>query len=279
MFIRLQKYGFKVNAQKCLLGKSSVSFFGVIISDEGIKPDPEKIKCLVNSPPPSSKAELQSFLGLCTFLSRFIPKFSKKNADLRTLLKNKVPYQWGKKQENAFNALKQEITSETVVSYFDPEKPCTLWVDASDYTIGGILLQPDGDDFKPVCYVSRSLNQHELKYSPTEKEALGLVWCIEKLHVYLYHINFEVIVDHQPLKFIFNNSNRNSPRIERWQMKLQGYSFNVIYKQGNKNIADFISRIRNNEPSTDSETTKLYVNFVTNNAVPLSMSIEEIRKA
>ena len=62
----------------------------------------------------------------------------------------------------------------------------------------------------------------------TEKEALGLVWGIDKLHLYLYHTNFEMIVDHMPLNFIFDTKNCPSARVERWQMKLQRYSFNVI---------------------------------------------------
>ena len=107
-------------------------------------------------------------------------------------------------------------------------------------------MQPDNEgNGKPICYVSRSLSETEQKYSITEKEALAVVWCVEKLHLYLYHRYFDIIVDHHPLQFIFKNRNRASPRIERWQMKLQGYRYNITYKQGKKNIADFISRIKN----------------------------------
>ena len=125
------------------------------------------------------------------------------------------------------------------------------------------------------------MNKYEIKYSPTEKEALGLIWAVEKLHLYLYHADFDVIVDHQPLKFIFNTTGRSSPRIERWQMKLQGYSFHVTYKQGKRNIADFLSRIRNNTPTKENfkSNTNCHVNFVVKNAVPLSMSIEQIKQA
>ena len=140
-------------------------------------------------------------------------------------------------------------------------------------------MQPDSaGDLKPVSYTSRSLNPHERKYSPTEKEALRLVWSIEKFHLYLSHSQFQVIVDHQPLKFIFNSRSKYSPRIERWQMKLQAYTFDLMYKQGRSNIADFISRIRNNEQTKDAESTQLYLNFVTTNAVPLALSLDKIRE-
>jgi len=81
LFNCLREHGFKVNAPKCIIGKHSVSFFR-IIADHGVKPDPEKVKCLANASAPTNKAELQSFLGLCTFLSRFIPCFFRKNHQL-----------------------------------------------------------------------------------------------------------------------------------------------------------------------------------------------------
>ena len=68
LFNRLREHGFKVNGQKCIIGKPSISFFGIVVTDQGVKPDPEKVKCLANASAPTSKAELQSFLGLCTFL-------------------------------------------------------------------------------------------------------------------------------------------------------------------------------------------------------------------
>ena len=176
--------------------------------------------------------------------------------------------------------MRTELTTESVVSFFDPSKTSTVWVDASNYAVGGILLQPDDDGHpRPVCYVSRALSETEQKYSVTEKEALGLVFCIDKWHVYLYHTEFDVIVDHNPLKFIFKTRTRASPRIERWQMKLQSYRFNIMYKQGSDNIADFMSRIRNNPRTDESHETREYTNFIVNNSVPYSMTLNEIRTA
>ena len=90
---------------------------------------------------------------------------------------------------------------------------------------------------------------------------MALIWIVEKLHIYLYHREFQAIVDHHPLKFIFQTRNRVSPRIERWQLKLQEYKSEIVYKQGSKNIADFLSRIRNTPEISDQNTNK-YVNFV-----------------
>ena len=117
LFYRLQKYGFKINGSKCILGKSSISFFGVILSAEGVKPDPDKVDCLYNAPAPVNQGELKSFLGLCTFMSLFIPNYSDKTAPLRELIKKNVQFKWGESQENAFKVLKTELSCNSVVSY------------------------------------------------------------------------------------------------------------------------------------------------------------------
>ena len=202
------------------IGRSSVSFFGLILSDDGILPYPENVACLSNANAPTTVSELKSFLGLCTYMSRFIQKFSEKPSLLCELTKKNSKFIWTEHREYAFNLLKTELTTESVVSFFEPRKLSTVWVDASNYAVGGILLQPDDDGHpRPVCYI-RALSETEQKYSVTEKEALRLVFCIEKWHVYLYHTEFDVIVDHNPL---FHIRTRESTRIERWQMKLQRF--------------------------------------------------------
>ena len=81
LFYRLQKYGFKINGPKCILGKSIISFFGIILSAEGVKPDLDKVDCLYNAPALLNQGELKSLLDLCTFMSRFIPNYSEKTVN------------------------------------------------------------------------------------------------------------------------------------------------------------------------------------------------------
>ena len=100
--------------------------------------------------------------------------------------------------------MKEELSSDTVLAFYDPNKDLQLVTDASSHAVGGVLLQKDNDDvLKPIWYTSWVLTVAELKYSFTEKEAPSLVWCIEKLHLYLNGKRFDVIVDHQALKYIF----------------------------------------------------------------------------
>lgn len=149
-----------------------------------------------NAKPPSTVSELRSFIGLCSYVSRFMESFSEKTAVLRELLKQNNKYEWKERHQIAFEHLKQELASTHVLSFYNPTKEVELVTDASNHAIGGILLQKDNDQMRSICYISRALTPAELKYSITEKEALSLVWSIEKLHLYLYRKTFLLTTNH-----------------------------------------------------------------------------------
>ena len=76
-----------------------------------------------------------------------------------------------------------------------------------------------------MTYIGGSLTDAEKKYSTTEIESLSSVWCIEKLHLYLYQKKFNVRFDYRPLLYIFGPKSKTSARMERWQLRLQPYDF------------------------------------------------------
>ena len=112
-------------------------------------------------------------------------------------------------------------------------------VDANSVGLADILTQQG----KIIAYASKALSEVEQRYCQTEREALAIVWACEHFHLYLFGHKFNLVSDCRPLEVVFNNANsKPKARIERWRLRLQGYDFNVTYKQGNKNIADYISR-------------------------------------
>ncbi|CAC5421578.1 unnamed protein product [Mytilus coruscus] len=125
------------------------------------------------------------------------------------------------------------------MAYFDPRKATVLIVDASPVGVGALLTQ----DGKVNAYASRALSDVEKRYSQTEREGLAIVWAIEHFHLYLYGHKFTLVTDHQPLEYIFNNPKSKPPaRIQRWRLRLQTYDFDVKYKSGKSNAADYMSR-------------------------------------
>ncbi len=104
-------------------------------------------------PRPTDKAGVQRFLGMCQYLSMFVPNLSEIILPLRELTKQDMEFILSRTQENAFQSAKDLISNNTVLQYYDVSKPVTLQVDASEEAIGGALLQ----DGQPVCFTSHSV--------------------------------------------------------------------------------------------------------------------------
>ena len=124
---------------------------------------------------------------MATYCAKFIPKFSDVSEPLRELTKKDQTFQWSTQHEQSFNQIKELLTSAQVMAYFDPKKETELITDASPTGLSAILMQspPGSDDKRVVAYASRTLTAVERRYSQTEREALAIVWAIEKLHIYL----------------------------------------------------------------------------------------------
>ena len=157
-------------------------------------------------------------------------------------------------------------------------------MDASrPFALGAILTQttPGKDDTNVIAYASRCLTDTETRYSQIEREALAIVYAIEHFHLYLYVHEFMLITDNKPLGLIYQNpKSRTSARLERWCLRLQDYTFHVKYRPGSTNPSDYSSRHpvtkrNNNRPSLSDN----HARFVAQNAVPIAMDIQMIRKA
>ena len=124
LFDRIWDSGLSLNYEKYLFLQNKLKFFAVILSSAGVKPEPQKTVVLREVLPLSNISELCSFLGLCAHLSRFISNFSAKTASLRALLKKNENFIWAKEQDLAFENLKQELTDESMLAFYDPNKTC-----------------------------------------------------------------------------------------------------------------------------------------------------------
>ena len=91
-----------------------------------------------------------------------------------------------------------------------------LITDASPVGPGAVLTQVHNGDERVICYARQSLTDVERRYSQTEREALGIVWACERLHMYLYGTDFEILTDHKPLEFIYSRKSYPSARVNRW---------------------------------------------------------------
>ena len=122
LLLRARAKGLVSNPSKCAIGQSEVQFFGNIYSKDGVKPDPVKVQAIAQLKAPSTTKELQSLLGMVTYISPFIPHLSEHTTHLRKLLQKDVDFQWQPEHEEAFMTLKRLICEAGSLPYFDPSK-------------------------------------------------------------------------------------------------------------------------------------------------------------
>uniref|UniRef100_A0A8D0D0Z5 Reverse transcriptase/retrotransposon-derived protein RNase H-like domain-containing protein n=1 Tax=Sander lucioperca TaxID=283035 RepID=A0A8D0D0Z5_SANLU len=149
-----------------------VPYVGHLLTNQGVKPDPEKTKAVRLMPPPQDKLGLQRFLGMTNYLSKFIQNYSELTAPLRGLLHQDTEWCWHEHHEAALSRLKDALTSPPVLQYFDVRQPVVLSADASQHGLGAVCLQHN----KPVAFASRALSDTESRYAQIEKELLALVF-------------------------------------------------------------------------------------------------------
>ena len=101
-----------------------------------------------------------------------------------------------------------------------------------------VLTQVQNGEERVICYASQSLTDVERRYSRTEREALDIVWACERLHMYLYGTDFEILTDHKPLEFIYSRKSHPTARVHRWVLRLQPCRFTVRHMLGLENIAE-----------------------------------------
>ena len=199
-------------------------FLGDILTDEGIKPDERKVSAIMNMERPQNKHDIQRFLGMVTYLAKWIPDLSTKSAPLRILLDKNIQWEWTDKQEKAWKLLKELLTTQPVLQYYDPNKEIMISSDASKDGLGAVILQLHDDKWKPVAYASRSMTDAETRYAQIEKKSLNDC----------------------PL------------RIQRLLLRLQKYDLEVSYTPGKYLVtADAQSRATDKQTQLESHTEDL----------------------
>jgi hypothetical protein len=146
VFQRIREAGLKLNREKCNFTRKELPFFGHVINEDGISPDPSTVQKILDYPQPQTVKGLWSFLGLAGYYRKFVKGFSQIAAPLFKLLRNNITYVWTIDQENAFNKLKELLTSAPILIYPDFTKKFYLYTDASDSGLGAVLSQKDDDN-------------------------------------------------------------------------------------------------------------------------------------
>ena len=204
---RLHKYNIHLKIAKCEFLKREVVYMGLKIDVEGLHPVDEKVDAIKKKPLPKNVKELRSFLGMVQWYHPFLPDLATTLAPLTELLKNGVQWTWTKECQQAYEACKQNLTSNTLLVHYEGSRELRLACDASSYGLGAVISHVMDDGRKrPIAYVSRTLSFSERNYAQIERETLAIVFGVKKIHQFLYGRRFTMITDHKPLLAILVQS-------------------------------------------------------------------------
>lgn len=269
IFKLLIQANLKLKADKCTFGAEEVTFLGHILSANGIRQDPEKLKAITCLPPPANVNELYRILGMLGYYRRFVPNYSMLSAPLNNLLKKNVPYVWTQTHDLALSNLINALRDNATLKYFRYGRPTVLKTDASKEGVGAILQQRDDDGcWKLVVCCSKGLTPAQKNYGVSELEALAIVYAVTKLRPYLLGHQFTILTDHCALCAL-NLKEPKSERLKRWALYLSSFNFIIKYiKGGLHKDVDCISRKPLVEPDDEfADSYALNINVNTNNNI------------
>ena len=223
----LREYNMKLNPVKCPFEVSAGKFLGFIVNNRGIEANLDKIKAVLDMPPPSNIKEVQLLTGRIATLSRFVSKASDKCQPFFQVLKK--AFQWDTHCEEAFAALKTYLSSPPIlVSPYDGEL-LTLYLAVSDFSTSAVLVRDKDRVQHPVYYYSRALRGAEERYPRMEKLILALVTAARKLRPYFQAHTIEVPTEY-PMKQVLHKP-ETSGRLMKWALELS--KFDIRYKPKN----------------------------------------------
>ena len=252
---RLKEAGFKLKSSKCNFACKEVKYLGHLISKDGVKANPKKIELIAEWGIPSTSANLHSFLGLAGYYRRLIKDFAAREAPLRALLKQDLKtFKMGPIEENAFKDLQNALMNDPIIALpdFSGNSVFELHTDASDLGVSAILCQIGPDKIERVIqYASRMLTAAELKYHTQHKEALAIIWGLNKFRPYLIGSPFVIRTDHHSLQWL---QKADKGRLARWALTLSEFDFVIKHRPGIRNInADVASRWTKSPPEDEKD--------------------------
>lgn len=264
VFDRLRAANLKIQVDKTEFLKQELLYLGHIITPEGVRPNPDKIRAIKEYPMPKTKSEIKRFLGLIGYYRRFIKNFAALTKPMTAALKSDPKITPNSPQfKESFEICRTLLCNDPILQYPDMNKEFFLTTDCSNVAAGAVLSQNFQGNDLPIAYASKTLTETERRYSTIEKELYAIVFALKTFRPYLYGRKFTIFTDHRPLQWLFRLKDPNS-RLYRWRLKISDFNFTIIYKPGKSNVvADAMSRIELNaledDSPQDSSTASVYL--------------------
>ena len=262
VFARFEKHNITLKPSKCRFGMREVEFLGRIINEHGISMPPDKKEKVFDFKIPTKGKELKSFIGLCEFFHSHVRDFSSIMKPLHSLLEGYTKstrnrkLDWNEEAMAAFKTIQDAIAECATLHFVDEKASIYLQTDASNYGIGAYLFQTVDGVEKPVAFLSKTLDNTQLKWTTIEKEGYAIYYAFHKFRYLLRDVPFTLQTDHKNLIYI---NEAPSQKVMRWKLAIQEFMFDIEHIPGNTNVvADGFSRFclfptNDEEESTEQE--------------------------
>ncbi|XP_055615053.1 uncharacterized protein K02A2.6-like [Toxorhynchites rutilus septentrionalis] len=208
-----------------------------------------KIEAITKLPPPADVYGVRSFLGAINYYGKIVPNMRMLCYPLDNLLKVETKFSWSPECQKAFDRFKQILSSDLLLTHYNPKREIIVSADASSIGLGTTISHrfPDGT-IKVVQHASRALTKAEQGYSQPDREGLAIIFAVTKFHKMLFGRHFRLQTVHRPLLRIFG-SKKGIPvytanRLQRFALNLLLYDFEIEYVSTEKfGNADLLSRL------------------------------------
>ncbi|GJZ04565.1 putative reverse transcriptase domain-containing protein [Tanacetum coccineum] len=227
----LKKEKLYTKFSKCEFWILKVQFLGHVIDSRGIHVDPAKIESIKDWATPKTPTKIRQFLGLAGYYRRFIEGFSKIDTSMTKLTQKGIKFDWGEKEENAFQLIKQKLCSALIMALPKRSKDFVVYCDASHKGLGAVFMQREN----VIAYASRQLKVHEKNYTTHDLELGSVIFALKIWRHYLYGTKCTVFTDHKSLQHILDQNELNM-RQRRWLELLSDYDCDICYHSGKANV-------------------------------------------
>ena len=232
------EHNLTLNKDKTISSVQELKMLGYCISHLKVRPDPDRMQPLLELPVPTDSKSLKRALGLFSYYSNWVQRFSDK---VKPIIQE-TEFPLSSTAVAAFNGLKKDIASASLSCPNNTDE-LVVETDASDIALSAVLHQ----NRRPIAFFSRTLQPHERKHPSIEKEAAAIVEACRRWRHYLCSKKFKLLTDQQAVSFIFDNGRHGktkNDKIERWRVEMSCFEFNIQFRPGNLNVtADCLSRV------------------------------------